>query len=163
MHHRSNFVLSNNTAIYHSSSHSISYLPSLINSNKHYSILNQKQNQDNATLSQQNLVDNSIDNEKLLNYTDSKALNKLKQRTYRVRKSRILIPFDQTEHDNNNYHLTVSDDDRTYSNKFVDNALQDISTEINRIPLYSLIHRTKSALIYPVNNSREATKVCLLN
>ncbi|CAF2888448.1 unnamed protein product [Rotaria sp. Silwood2] len=162
-HRRPNFTLTNIPATFHSSSlnatnirqkkidssHSISYLPLSINSNDSL-----KQYQYNTIKERQKLAKKLLNHEESFNYIWNKALNHLKQRIFRVRKSRIIMSFDDIQQQKN-----ANRDNKNNFDTLVDTVVEDISTEINHARSQSNINRTNSAFIYPLNNNKQQPKI----
>ncbi|CAF4716520.1 unnamed protein product [Rotaria sp. Silwood1] len=162
-HRGPNFTLTNIPATFHSSSLnatnirqkkinsscSISYLPLSINSNN-----NPIKYQYNTIKERQKLAEKLLDNKESFNYIWNKTLNHLKQRIFRVRKSRILISFDDTQQQKN-----ANNDDKNIVDTLVDTVVEDMSTEINHVRSQLHINRTNSTFINPSNNNKQELNV----
>ncbi|CAF3959348.1 unnamed protein product [Rotaria magnacalcarata] len=171
-HHRPNFALTNNPATLHSSSlnatsirhqkidfsHFTSYLPSSSSSSSALSSsVNSssdcKQYQYNTIVERQKIAEKLLNNQESFDYIWNKTLNHLKQRVFRVRKSRIIMSFDDVQQERNENH-----NDKNSFNTLIDTIVQDISTEINHARSQVKIHRTNSALTYPLKINKHETK-----
>ncbi|CAF3807721.1 unnamed protein product [Rotaria sordida] len=163
-HHRPNFTLTNIPATFHSSSlnatnirqkkidlsHSISHIPLSMNSTN-----NLKQYQYNIINERQKLAEKLLNNKESFNYIWNKTLNHLKQRIFRVRKSRIIISFDDIQQQQQN----ASHNDKNNFDTLVDTVVEDMSTEINHARSQLNINRTNSTSIYPLNINKQQPKI----
>ncbi|CAF4315868.1 unnamed protein product [Rotaria socialis] len=165
--HRPNFALTNNPATLHSSSlnatsirqnkidssHFTSYLPSSSSSSSVSSSSDCKQYQYNTIAERQKIAEKLLNNKESFDYIWNKTLTHLKQRVFRVRKSRIIMSFDDVQQERNGNH-----NDKNSFNTLVDTIVQDISTEINRARSQVKLHRTNSAMTYPLQINKHETK-----
>jgi hypothetical protein len=99
-----------------------------------------KPSESNLTTEQQRIAQKLLSNKASLNYIWNKTLNHLKQRIFRVRKSRIIVSFDdiQQQKDGRVYfpilnHWFFHLDDKNNFNTLVNTVVRDMSTEINHV------------------------------
>jgi hypothetical protein len=156
------------------SSHFNPYLSSsLINTNDNTNTFHH--NQSNQTTEQQQIVQKLLNDKASFNYIWNKTLHHLKQRIFRVRKSRIIVSFDDIHEEQKDgsknlrivfldlsIFLAGDNDDKKNFDTLVNTVVHEMSTEIDHARSQLTINTTNQSFSCSLNNNEQQTNVCLL-